>query len=128
MISYLPALGQTDPAAQESWTDYLNPLVGAYATYMAAQDPRIMLAQTQARLENARARVNDPVLGAFYRNEVVRLQAREHALRERLALTREGEVATQQWRMIGQAAAGVGIVLGIGGIIYLTTAAIAKAR
>ena len=70
-----------------------------------------------ARIENLRAMQNKiPGLRLYYANQINKLEARRAA-----ALRDRG--ATDQWRMLGQAAAGVGIILGATAIGFLVSRA-----
>lgn len=61
----------------------------------------------------------------WYDNEIAKMRARLTAARQKLALTREGESATRDWRTLGQTALGVGIVAGVA-LVMLTLAGTAR--
>ena len=64
----------------------------------------------------------------WYDNEIAKMRAKLAAARQNLALTREGEDATRQWRSLGQTALGVGIVAGIAIVTLLTVSTARVAR
>jgi hypothetical protein len=65
-----------------------------------------------------------PLLATFYDNEIAKLRAKLKAAKRKVALQKEGEGATRQWRGLGQSA----IIAGVALLLGLTTLAVVRTR
>ena len=105
------------PAGSDSTDYYVQQAAAAYASYSAAQDPRIRRAKLAAMIKNysllKRKYAGVPLLGDFYTAQLGKMRAELKALDEKIALQQEGEQATRDWRTLGQTSAAVGIVGGV---------------
>ena len=102
---------------------YLETGLDLLAQYrMETKDPRKQVALLQAKLQNYEyLKSRNPSVAALYDMQIRKLQAKLEAAEQQLQIRTEGEAATRQWRGLGQAATGIGIIVGIG-LISLTVA------
>lgn len=114
---------------------YLPTLTQAAGQIIESTDPRVQVKLYEQKIANYEKMKRTPpysiVPGTlWYDNEIAKMRAKLAAARQNLALTREGEDATRQWRSLGQTALGVGIVAGIAIVTLITvsTARIAQGR
>lgn len=92
-------------------------------------DPRVQVELYEAKIKNMKAMKRKlPFLAWFYENEIRKLKAKKRAAEEKLVLKKESEASTRTWRNIGRAAAGVGIIAGIGVATLLFASASRVAR
>lgn len=86
----------------------------AYAQYEAAAEPKTQVELLKAKISNMKAmRERMPIAAIFYDNEIAKLQARLRAAQSKLGVAKEGEQAKRDWRSLGFAVSGVGILIGV---------------
>ena len=107
----------------------------AAAIYSEHPDPRVQLGVVEAKIRNYEQMKRTPPYNVvpgvlWYDNEIRKLRARALALREKVALVREGEGATRTWRTLGQTGAGVAIIAGTAVAMFfaVSTLSVAKGR
>lgn len=116
--------------SDDSYETYLKTGLSLFAQYKAeTSDPRREAALMQAQIQNLEAlKAKTPALASVYDLQINRAKAKLAAAQQQLALRAESEAATRQWRGLGQAGAGIGIVLGIAlvGLVGAATLRVAK--
>lgn len=109
---------------------YLPTAVQTVAALTDGLDPRTQVNVLEAKIRNYEQMKRTPPYNVvpgvlWYDNEIAKMKAKLVAARQKLALTREGEQATREWRGLGQTALGVGVVAGVA-LIMLTLAGTAR--
>lgn len=137
---YSIAWGATDNRATEASNRGPEPFADQFQAYLptAVQavsaltegDARTQVNLLEAKIRNYETMKRTPPYNVvpgtlWYDNEIAKMRARLIAARQKLALTREGESATRDWRNLGQTALGVGIVAGVA-LVMLTLAGTAR--
>ena len=117
------AASTPQPGDGESYEMYLRTGLDLLAQYrMETKDPRKQVALLQAKLQNYEyLKSRNPKFAGLYELQINKLRAKLEAAEQQLQIRSEGEAATRQWRGLGQAATGIGIIVGIG-LISLTVA------
>lgn len=96
---------------------------------LEAQDPRKQVALYKAKIQNLeQLKAKMPSLSGLYDRQINKLKAKLSAAEQQLQVRYESEAATRQWRGLGQAGIGVGIVVGVAalGLIGAATYRLAK--
>lgn len=104
-------------------------LPSALESLTSGVDPRVQVKLYEAKIKNMRQMKRTiPALAWFYDNQIRKLEAKRDAAKSRLALKEESESSWRVWRGLGQAGAGVGLVVGVGVAALLLSAAVKNAR
>jgi hypothetical protein len=125
---------ETAPSTQETaageYEVYLKTGLDLLAQYrMQTKDPRTQVALMQAKIQNYEMlKQRNPALSGIYDIQIRKLQARLQAAQQQLQIRAESEAATRQWRGLGQAGIGIGILAGVGVLAVTAAGAIYLAK
>lgn len=123
--------GAEEPEATDSsYQQYMETGLSLFAQYkLDTKDPRKALAEANAKIANYKdLKKRTPALSAFYDRQIRKLEAEAAAASQQLGVRAESEAATRQWRSLGQAGTGVGIMLGVAllGLVVAGTIKVAR--
>jgi ElaB/YqjD/DUF883 family membrane-anchored ribosome-binding protein len=122
--------GAEEAESSDSYQQYMETGLSLFAQYkLDTKDPRKALAEANAKIANYKdLKKRTPALSAFYDRQIRKLEAEAAAASQQLGVRAESEAATRQWRSLGQAGTGVGIMLGVAllGLVVAGTIKVAR--